>query len=236
MPGNYNSLIDQVAALGNPKVVLDLQAVGAVDISARQAKAASILFSAYNGQSQGTALANVLFGKQNPQGHLTFTWYKDDSQLAGASEYGLTPAETDGKGQTYQYFTGTPSYPFGYGLSYSTFGYSSAQVDKSDITADGTVNVSFDVTNTGDVAEATVAQLYAANSFTVSGVTMPRQRLVGFKNTGVLAPGRRSTSRCPSTRPTSASGTPRPPGRPSSPAPGHCACPPTPAPCGVPPR
>ncbi|WP_405192700.1 glycoside hydrolase family 3 C-terminal domain-containing protein [Streptomyces anthocyanicus] len=189
MPGNYNSLIDQVAALGNPKVVLDLQAVGAVDISARQAKAASILFSAYNGQSQGTALANVLFGKQNPQGHLTFTWYKDDSQLAGASEYGLTPAETDGKGQTYQYFTGTPSYPFGYGLSYSTFGYSPAQVDKSDITADGTVNVSFDVTNTGDVAGATVAQLYAANSFTVSGVTMPRQRLVGFKNTGVLAPG-----------------------------------------------
>ncbi|MFG2358320.1 ricin-type beta-trefoil lectin domain protein [Streptomyces sp. NPDC048521] len=189
MPGNYNSLIDQVVALGNPNVVLDVQAVGAVDISARQSKAASIVYSAYNGQSQGTALADVLFGKQNPQGHLTFTWYKDDSQLAGKNTYGLTPAETDGKGQTYQYYTGTPSYPFGYGLSYTTFSYSAATIDKSSITADGTVNVSFDVTNTGAVAGATVAQLYAANTFTVSGVTMPKQRLVGFKNTGVLAPG-----------------------------------------------
>ncbi|MER7930562.1 glycoside hydrolase family 3 C-terminal domain-containing protein [Streptomyces sp. NPDC096057] len=189
MPGNYNSLIDQVAALGNPNVVLDLQAVGAVDISARQAKAASIVYSAYNGQSQGTALADVLLGKQNPQGHLTFTWYKDDTQLAAKNDYGLTPAESDGKGQTYQYFTGTPSYPFGYGLSYSTFSYSAATLDKSSVTADGTVNVSFDVTNTGTAAGATVAQLYAANTFTVSGVTMPKQRLVGFKNTGVLAPG-----------------------------------------------
>ncbi|MET7694656.1 ricin-type beta-trefoil lectin domain protein [Streptomyces sp. NPDC005483] len=189
LPGNYNSLIDQVAALGNPNVVLDIQAIGAVDISARQSKAASIVFSAYNGQSQGTALADVLFGKQNPQGHLTFTWYKDDSQLAGKNNYGLTPAQSDGKGQTYQYFTGTPSYPFGYGQSYTTFSYSAATADKSSITADGTVNVSFDVTNTGSVPGATVAQLYAANSFTVSGVTMPKQRLVGFKNTGVLAPG-----------------------------------------------
>ncbi|MFD6534665.1 ricin-type beta-trefoil lectin domain protein [Streptomyces sp. NPDC060184] len=189
LPGNYGSLIDQVAAVGNPNVVLDLQTVGAVDISARQSKAASIVYSAYNGQSQGTALADVLFGKQNPQGHLTFTWYKDDSQLAGKNSYGLTPAETDGKGQTYQYFTGTPSYPFGYGLSYTTFSYSAAQTDKSGVTADGTVNVSFDVTNTGNVPGATVAQLYAANSFSVSGTTLPKQRLVGFKNTGVLAPG-----------------------------------------------
>nr|WP_053212105.1 glycoside hydrolase family 3 C-terminal domain-containing protein [Streptomyces antibioticus] len=169
--------------------MLDIQVVGAVDISARQSKAASILFSAYNGQSQGTALADVLFGKQNPQGHPTFTWYKDDSQLAGKNDYGLAPDQTDGKGQTYQYFTGTPSYPFGYGMSYTSFSYSAATVDKSGITADGTVNVSFDVTNTGTLPGATVAQLYAANSFTVSGVTMPKQRLVGFKNTGVLQPG-----------------------------------------------
>ncbi|MET7432900.1 glycoside hydrolase family 3 C-terminal domain-containing protein [Streptomyces flaveolus] len=169
--------------------MLDIQVVGAVDISARQSKAASILFSAYNGQSQGTALADVLFGKQNPQGHPTFTWYKDDSQLAGKNDYGLTPDQTNGKGQTYQYFTGTPSYPFGYGMSYTSFSYSAATVDKSGITADGTVNVSFDVTNTGTLPGATVAQLYAANSFTVSGVTMPKQRLVGFKNTGVLQPG-----------------------------------------------
>ncbi|MGW5567140.1 glycoside hydrolase family 3 C-terminal domain-containing protein, partial [Streptomyces tendae] len=189
MPGNYNSLIDQVAALGNPNIVLDVQAIGAVDISARQSKAAAVLFSSFNGQSQGTALANVLFGRQNPQGHLTFTWYKDDTQLAPKNNYGLTPAQSDGKGQTYQYFTGTPTYPFGYGLSYTSFAYSAATLDKSSITADGTVDVSFDVTNTGTLPGATVAQLYASNSFTVSGVTLPKQRLVGFKNTGVLQPG-----------------------------------------------
>ncbi|MFH8224671.1 ricin-type beta-trefoil lectin domain protein [Streptomyces sp. NPDC018057] len=192
LPGNQNALIDQVAALGNPNTVLDLQAVGAVDIAARQSKASAILFSSYNGQSQGTALADVLFGRQNPQGHLTFTWYKDDTQLTGKNNYGLTPAQSDGKGQTYQYFTGTPTYPFGYGLSYTGFTYSAAQVDKSAITADGTVNVSFDVTNTGDTPGATVAQLYAANTFTVSGVTLPKQRLVGFRNTGVLAPGEKT--------------------------------------------
>ncbi len=112
MPGNYDSLIDQTAALGNPKHGAG-HPVRRPGQDRRRAGAScpAIVFSGYNGESQGTALADVLFGKQNPSGHLDFTWYKDDSQLPAMSNYGLTPAATGGLGRTYQYFTGTPTYP-----------------------------------------------------------------------------------------------------------------------------
>jgi beta-glucosidase-like glycosyl hydrolase len=189
MPGNYHSLIDQVSALGNSKLALVVQSDGPVKIDDVQSKVSSIVFSGYNGQDQGTALADVLFGTQNPSGHLNFTWYKDDSQLPDKQNYGLTPGQTGGIGRTYQYFTGTPTYPFGYGLSYSDFSYSPATVDRSSTTADGTVNVGFTVTNTGSKPGATVAELYAATPFTVAGVELPTKRLAGFAKTAVLAPG-----------------------------------------------
>jgi beta-glucosidase len=133
--------------------------------------------------------AALLFGRQNPSGHLNFTWCADDSQLPDMSNDNLTPAQTGGLGRTYQYFTGTPTYPFGSGLSYTTFSYSPATVDRSSVTADGTVNVRFTVTNTGKSAGATVAQLYASTPFTVPGVQLPAKRLAGFQKTAVLAPG-----------------------------------------------
>ncbi|MBY8878705.1 glycoside hydrolase family 3 C-terminal domain-containing protein [Actinacidiphila acidipaludis] len=190
MPGNYDSLIDQTAALGNPRLALVVQSDGPVKIDDEQGKVASVLFSGYNGQAQGTALADVLFGRQNPSGHLNFTWYKDDSQLPDKQNYGLTPAATGGLGRTYQYFTGSPTYPFGYGLSYSTFAFSKIKADHKTTTPDGSVKIGFDVTNTGTVAGATVAQLYAATAFTVPGVDLPRERLAGFAKTQVLQPGR----------------------------------------------
>ncbi|MBM9506681.1 glycoside hydrolase family 3 C-terminal domain-containing protein [Actinacidiphila acididurans] len=189
MPGNYDSLINQTTALGNPRTALVIQSNGPVKIDDVQDKVPAVVFSGYNGESQGTALADVLLGRQNPSGHLNFTWYKDDSQLPPMSAYGLTPGETGGLGRTYQYFTGTPTYPFGYGLSYSSFSYSAATADRSSVTADGSVNVSFTVTNTGSTAGATVAELYAATPFTVSGVQLPTKRLEGFRKTNVLAPG-----------------------------------------------
>jgi beta-glucosidase len=189
MPGNYDSLINQTTALGNPHTALVIQSGGPVTISDVQAKVPAVVFSGFNGESQGTALANVLFGKQNPDGHLNFTWYTDDSQLPAMANYGLSPAATDGLGRTYQYFTGTPTYPFGYGQSYSTFAYSDIHADRNSVDANGTVNVSMTVTNSGTTAGSTVAQLYAATPFTVPGVTLPKQRLVGFQKTGVLKPG-----------------------------------------------
>ncbi|HEX3779873.1 MAG TPA: glycoside hydrolase family 3 C-terminal domain-containing protein [Pseudonocardiaceae bacterium] len=189
MPGNYDSLIDQVSALGNPKMVLAIQSDGPVQIDNEQDKFPAVVFSGYNGESQGTALADVLFGKQNPAGHLDFTWYADDSQLPAMSNYNLAPAQTDGLGRTYEYFTGTPTYPFGYGLSYSNFSYGDIHADRSTVDANGTVRVSMTVRNTGTTAGSTVAQLYAATPFTVPGVTLPKQRLAGFQKTKVLKPG-----------------------------------------------
>ncbi|HSZ39089.1 MAG TPA: glycoside hydrolase family 3 C-terminal domain-containing protein [Trebonia sp.] len=189
MPGNYDSLISQVSAIGNPRTALVIQADGPYDIEDAQTDFPAIVFSSYNGESQGTALARVLFGEQNPAGHLNFTWYAGDDQLPDIANYGLTPSQTGGLGRTYMYFTGTPTYPFGYGLSYTTFAYSRVNVGPGAVSANGTVRVSFDVTNTGTVAGATVAQVYVAPGFTVSGVELPRQRLAGFQKTAVLAPG-----------------------------------------------
>jgi beta-glucosidase-like glycosyl hydrolase len=189
MPGNYDSLISQVDAVGNPRTALAIQADGPVGIDNTKNDFPAIVFSAYNGESQGTALADVLFGKQNPSGHLDFTWYADDAQLPDMKNYGLTPSETDGLGRTYQYFTGTPTYPFGYGLSYTGFRYSHVHTDTGAVNANGQVTVQVDVTNTGSTAGATVAQLYVSTPFSVPGVTLPKERLAGFQKTKVLAPG-----------------------------------------------
>ncbi|QFZ20844.1 glycoside hydrolase family 3 C-terminal domain-containing protein [Saccharothrix syringae] len=189
MPGNYGSLIEQVRAVGNQRMALAVQAGGPVRLDDVRDAFPAVVFSGYNGQGQGTALANVLFGEHNPSGHLNFTWYRDDAQLPDLKNYGLTPSQTGGLGRTYQYFTGTPSYPFGHGLSYTTFRYSHVTTDSAAVTADGSVVVGVDVTNTGAVPGAAVAQLYVATPFTVAGVELPRQRLAGFRKTPVLRPG-----------------------------------------------
>jgi beta-glucosidase len=189
MPGNYNSLISQVYALGNPRTALVIQSDGPVDISSTKGDFPAIVFSGYNGESQGTALAQVLFGQVNPAGHLDFTWYKNDTQLPAIGNYGLTPAQTGGIGRTYMYLTDTPTYRFGYGLSYTKFSYSHVMVGPGTVTANGTVDVSFDVTNTGSVSGATVAELYVAPKFKVRGVVLPNQQLEGFQRTSVLTPG-----------------------------------------------
>ncbi|MBO0785929.1 MAG: glycoside hydrolase family 3 C-terminal domain-containing protein [Actinobacteria bacterium] len=186
MPGNYDSLISQVAAAGNPRMALVLQTGGPVTIGNVQQDFPSIVFSGYNGESQGSALADVLFGKQDPAGHLDFTWYADDSQLPPMKDYGLTPSQTGGLGRTYMYFTGKPAYPFGYGLSYTRFKYSAVEVTPKQVPADGTVTVNFNVTNTGSVPGSTVAQVYAVPP---AGSEQPQKELRGFQKTGDLQPG-----------------------------------------------
>ncbi|MEN3304341.1 MAG: beta-glucosidase, partial [Micromonosporaceae bacterium] len=188
MPGNYGSLINQVSALGNPRTALVIQANGPVQVDDVQARFPAILFSGYNGQSQGAALADVVFGAQNPDGHLNFTWYRDDAQLPPMTSYGLDPASTGGLGRTYQHFTGVPTYPFGYGRSYTTFRISAVTADRTSVTADGTVAIDLDVTNTGHRGGTTVPQLYVSTPGAGSG-GVPRARLAGFQKTTVLRPG-----------------------------------------------
>jgi beta-glucosidase len=187
-PGNYDSMIQQVAAVGNPRMLLAIQSNGPVQISDLQQHFPAVLFSGYNGESQGLALADVMFGQQNPSGHLDFTWYKNDTQLPPIENYHLTPAHTGGLGRTYMYFKRKPTYPFGYGLSYTTFKYSRLSVTPISSTPDGTVKASFKVTNTGDTSGATVAQLYVSPPAAL-GIETPSQQLEGFQLTNVLGPG-----------------------------------------------
>jgi beta-glucosidase-like glycosyl hydrolase len=187
LPGNYQALIKQVAALGNPRIVLVDQSAGPVELAGVRGDVASILFSAANGQRQGAAAADAIFGRVNPSGHLSFTWYSGDGQLPPKNDYHLTPAGTGGLGRTYMYFTRKPAYPFGYGMSYTSFRYSKARVDRRKVAAAGTVRVSFRVTNTGKRAGATVAQLYA-RAPRIAGVPRPTEQLVGFRRTRVLGP------------------------------------------------
>ncbi len=200
MPGNYDSMIYQVAALGNPNMVLAIQSVGPVQISYIKHYFPAIVFSSYNGESQGTALANVLLGKKNPSGHLDFTWYRNDTQLPSKSDYYLIPGKTNGLGRTYMYFKGSriggyrhftyvpATYPFGYGLSYSQFKISNVNVSSNQISPNDNVDVHFDVTNTGSSAGETVAQLYVASP-KVKGKELPIKRLEGFQKTNDLKPG-----------------------------------------------
>jgi beta-glucosidase-like glycosyl hydrolase len=189
LPGNYEQLIDRVSALGNSRIVLVDQSAGPVDLTAARGKVASILFSAANGQRQGIAAANAIFGKVDPSGHLSFTWYAGDDQLPSMSDYDLTPEGTRGLGRTYMHFTRTPTWRFGFGKSYTKFRYSEVRASRRKLAATGTLRVSFRVTNAGRRSGATVAQLYAAPP-KVAGVTLPAQRLVGFARTRVLRPGR----------------------------------------------
>ena len=122
LPGSQASLISQVEA-ANPKTIVYMETMGLVDTSAFQASSPALLWSSYNGQQQGTALADVLTGKVNPSGHLPFSWYTNLTDIPPATDYNLTPTDTT-KGRTYMFFTGAVTWPMGYGLSYDTYSYS----------------------------------------------------------------------------------------------------------------
>ena len=105
-----------LAATGKPVIVV-LTNGGALSVNKAQEKAAAILLAGYGGQQGGNAVADVLFGDYNPAGRLPVTYYKSIDQIPAFENYDMT-------GKTYRFFTQEPLYPFGYGLSYTTFTYS----------------------------------------------------------------------------------------------------------------
>ena len=186
LPGAQASMISQIEA-ANPNTIVYLETMGEVDTSLFQSTTPALLWSSYNGQRQGAALADVLLGKVNPSGHLPSTWYANESQIPAIGDYNIRPAVTT-DGRTYEYFTGNVSWPFGYGLSYTSFRYSHVSVDRTHADANGTVTVRSDVTNTGRVAGATVAQLYASTPDAPASLQRPAKRLEGFQKV-FLNPG-----------------------------------------------
>lgn len=190
LPGAQAAMISQAQA-ANPRTVVYLETVGQVDLAPFQAKSPALLWSSYNGQRQGEALADVLLGKVDATGRLPFTWYPDASVLPPVTDYNLHPTATTA-GRTYQYYTGPVSYPFGYGLSYTSFGYSDISVSQNAVQAKGTVTVTAKVRNNGTRVGSEVAQLYATTPFATAAQARPVQRLEGHSKI-TLNPGQTKT-------------------------------------------
>ena len=154
----------------NPNTVVALISSFPYAIDWTQDNVPAVLHMAQSGQELGTALADVIFGDYNPAGRTTQTWVRDILELPNMLDYDIR------NGRTYMYYEGEPLYPFGHGLSYTTFGYSGLKVRRSG----ETVKVSFDLRNTGSRDGEEVVQVY---------VTSPgddaAKRLRGFERIAV---------------------------------------------------
>ncbi len=183
LPVGQDELIDEVAALGKKTVVV-ITSGGSVDISSWKDKVSAIFETWYSGEQGGTALAQLLFGEANPSGHLPISWEAKITDNPSYSNYYPAPgtnqiAYREGIFVGYRGYEHTntqPLFPFGYGLSYTTFMYSNLSTTP---VGDGRFQVSFDVTNTGNRAGAAVAQLYVGEAKPT--VDRPTKELKGFK-------------------------------------------------------
>ncbi len=181
LPGNQVKLIKEVQAV-NPNTIVIMQTLGCVEVEEFKDldNIPAILWTGYNGQAQGAALPKVIFGEVSPGGKLNATWYRSVKELPAITDYTLRAK--DGKpGRTLWYYTGTPSYEFGYGLSYTTFEYGNFRISKNEITPRDHVTVSVDVTNTGNYDGDEVVQLYVTTPESPAELERPFKRLKGFK-------------------------------------------------------
>ena len=183
LPVGQEQLIQQIAALGKKTIVV-ITSGGSVDVSTWQDKVQGILETWYAGEEGGTAAARLLFGDENPSGHLPISWEKRITDNPSYAHYYPDPGTNKivyREGifmgyRGYEHNQVAPMYPFGFGLSYTTFSFGNL---KSTPAADGHFTVTFDVTNTGKHAGATVAQLYVSQVSTT--VERPAKELKGFE-------------------------------------------------------
>jgi beta-glucosidase len=177
----------QAVTKANPNTIVVMENSYPTTINWEQRNDPAILWTTHAGQETGHALADVLFGDYNPSGRLTQTWPQSQSQVANILNYDIIKS-----GQTYMYDTQPALYPFGYGLSYTTFGYSKMRLSSAAMGRERTADVSVDVTNTGSRAGRDVVQLYVHQE--KSRVKQPLKKLIGFRNVS-LAPGQTVTVR-----------------------------------------
>lgn len=184
LPGNQNELIKAVAAV-NPNTIVVMQTMGMVEVEQFKnlSNVSGIIWTGYNGQAQGTAMARILFGDVNPGGKLNVTWHKSLNDLPDFSDYNLRGDGTNGR--TYWYFNKDVSYEFGYGLSYTTFDYSNFAISKTSITPNDKITVSVDVQNTGNTDGDEVVQVYVKTPDSPASLERPLKRLKGFKRVSI---------------------------------------------------
>lgn len=170
LPTIQTELMKALQATGKP-VVFVMMTGSAIAIPWEAEHLPAIVNAWYGGQSAGTAIADVLFGDYNPAGRLPVTFYKSDKDLPDFSSYSM-------ENRTYRYFKGQALYPFGFGLSYTTFKYQQLQVPAT-ITKGKKVSVSIKVTNTGNRDGEEVVQVYVATQD--KKIYAPIKALKGFK-------------------------------------------------------
>jgi beta-glucosidase len=173
LPGHQEELIQSVAKTGKPMVVV-LVGGSAITMDRWIDDVPSILDVWYPGDAGGDAIADVLFGDYNPAGRLPITFPVHEAQLP--LYYNHKPT---GRGDDYINLTGKPLFPFGYGLSYTTFAYDDIQIDAPSISKDQTTTVRFKVTNTGELDGDEVVQLYLRDI--LASVARPIMELKGFQ-------------------------------------------------------
>jgi beta-glucosidase len=201
LPFGQDQLI-QAVSQANPHTIVTVTAGGNVDMRRWLSGVPALLLNWYPGQEGGRALAQILTGEHPPEGHLPVSFERSwddnpvhDSYYAAPVPPGQTPHVNykEGVFLGYRYYTTydkQPLFPFGFGLSYTTFSFSNLKVSPASIGDDGKLaagyNVSFDVTNTGTTEGATVAQLYIGDPS--ASVKRPMKELKGFEKVR-LAPG-----------------------------------------------
>ena len=153
------------------QVILVVMAGSPIDLRQDVKKAAAIVYASYPGEAGGTAIGEILFGKTCPSGRLPFTFPRNPDKLPDFHNYDMT-------GRTYRYMKDNILFPFGFGLSFTSFAYSSARVVDS-LASKGRVIVSANVANTGDCDGDEVVQLYLRH--TKPNVKAPLVELKGFK-------------------------------------------------------
>lgn len=173
LPGVQEGLLAALHATGKP-VVLVLLSGSCIALGPAGQQCQAVLEAWYGGEEAGTALAEALFGDYSPAGRLPITFYRSLDQLPPFEEYNMRA----GQGRTYRFFTGDPLYPFGHGLSYSSFAYSDLQIAPSPARVGQDLEVSATVTNVGDRESDEVAQLYVSDRD--ASVPVPLRQLQGF--------------------------------------------------------
>ena len=184
LPGRQEELINRIAATGKPVAVV-LVGGSAITMNNWMGNVSSILDVWYPGEEGGNAVADVLFGDYNPAGRLPITFPVFEGQLPLVYNHKPT-----GRGDDYNNLTGQPLFPFGYGLSYTTFEYSNLDIINKSISATDSTQISLTVRNTGKVAGDEVVQLYLRDE--LASVVRPITELKAFKRI-TLKPGEATT-------------------------------------------
>jgi beta-glucosidase len=171
LPGLQPELLGRALDTGKPVVVVNISG-SAMNLSVAQDRAAAVLQAWYPGAEGGLAVAEALFGQTNPSGRLPVTFYRSTDDLPDFHDYSM-------ENRTYRYFQGEALYPFGYGLSYTTFAFDSIRASSPVISAGDAITVTAAVRNTGHVPGICTAQAYLSDL--EASVTVPRWSLAGMK-------------------------------------------------------